>query len=151
MVPVVSPIEIKNIGGHKIKYKVDTTSIDKYNKENDEFTIFKLEHVEGNLGPGDVKYIYGYFRPLTKKKYYLEVPIEYTDEIPTHKDQTDYLILSGNGYHPLIDSVPSWVAQYESMPKSRFYNYYDNKIIQKCGISLEVYYFTYFRKSTLAI
>jgi hypothetical protein len=138
MVPVISTIEIKNIGGHKIKYKVDTGLIERYNKNNDNFTIFKLENVEGTLGPGDVRYIIGYFRPLTRKEYILSVPIDYTDEIPQHSDRREEIILRGQGYHPLIETIPKSPALNESMPKNRIFNFIDGKTIQRCGISLEV-------------
>jgi len=139
MVPIVSPIEIKNIGGLKIKYKIDTQEIEKYNKDNDDFTIFKLENVEGTLGPGDIKYVIGYFRPLTRKKYFLSVPIEYSDEV--NKDVKENIYLSGIGYHPLVECIPNYIASYESMPKSRVHNFIDSKMIQRCGISLEVSFF----------
>jgi len=136
MVPIVSPIEIKNIGGLKVKYKIETKAIELYNKENDEFTIFKLENVEATLSPGDIKYIIGYFRPLTKKNYKLTVPIEYSDDINGNIKET--IELRGIGYHPKTDSIPTYIPSYEGMPKSRIHNEIGGKVIQRCGVSLEV-------------
>ena len=59
--PIISPVEIKNVGGIKLKYSIDENEIKKYNAKNDDFPIFKLENTEGSLGPGDVKIYYRVF------------------------------------------------------------------------------------------
>jgi len=138
MLPVISPIELKNIGGLKVKYKVDVKQVEQYNKEND-FTVFKLEQIEGNLGPSDVKHIICHFRPLTNKDYELVLPIEYSDDI--NKEVRQNIVIRGTGYLPITDdSIPEFINPYESIPKFRVHNYFEDKMIQKCGVSLEVLY-----------
>src|SRR5687768_4729298 len=142
MMPIVSPIELKNVGGIKLKYSVDDKAIKEYNAKNDDFPIFKLENIEGSLGPGDVKYLIGSFRPLTNKFYSVTLPIYFTDEINEFNNLK--ITLSGYGYHPLNTQLPPFNSLYKNMPKSRIYNKFENQnIIQKCGISLEELNFGY--------
>jgi hypothetical protein len=39
---VTYPIEIKNLGITKLKYQIDTTLLEKMNKENYDFRIFEI-------------------------------------------------------------------------------------------------------------
>ena len=54
---IVCPLELSNVGGVKIRYKIDTNLINDFNKKNSNFEIFKIENLEGNKGPEDLKYI----------------------------------------------------------------------------------------------
>jgi hypothetical protein len=135
MMPIVSPIELKNSGGIKLMYSIDTTEINAYNAKNDDFPIFKLENTEGNLAPGDVKYIIGAFRPLTNKYYSVTVPVTFFDE--SNEVHRSRITLSGYGYHPLTVTPPVFESKYRHMPKYRKYNFYDGNLIQRCGVSME--------------
>jgi hypothetical protein len=46
---VTYPIEIKNLGITKLKYQVDTTLLEKLNRENYDFRIFEIQNPEGTL------------------------------------------------------------------------------------------------------
>ena len=98
---IISPIEIKNVGGIKLTYSIDKTTIKEYNKINDDFEVFKIENESGVIGPGDVKYIFGFFRPLTDKYYSLDLAITYHDNI--HQPKTLTITLCGKGIFSLID------------------------------------------------
>jgi len=135
MMPIVCPLEIRNVGGIKIRYKINENEIKNYNTKNDDFPIFKLDNTEGPLGPGEVAYVVGSFRPLTNKEYRVIVPVEYSDGINGVIE--DKIILSGYGFNPMSMSIPKIKSIFYEMPKSRQYNYFENNIIQKCGISLE--------------
>jgi hypothetical protein len=135
MMPIISPIEIKNIGGIKLLYNIDTSEINSYNSKNDDFPIFKLENTEGNLSPGDVKYIIGSFRPLTNKFYSVTIPVTFTDE--SNEIRRTKISLSGYGYHPLTVTPPPFESTFRNMPKNRKYNSYEGHLIQRCGVSLE--------------
>ena len=91
----MSPIEIKNVGGIKLNYTIDKTKIKEYNKINDDFEVFKIENESGVIGPDDVKYIIGFFRPLTDKFYSVDLPITYHDNI--HPPKTLFITLCGKG------------------------------------------------------
>lgn len=52
MIPIVCPLEIKNLGGIKLRYTILEEEIKKYNTMNDDFPVFKLENFEGSLSPG---------------------------------------------------------------------------------------------------
>ncbi len=135
MMPIIFPIEVKNVGGIKLKYSIDDKEIKTYNNKNDGFPIFKLENIEGSLGPGDVKYVIGHFRPLTNKFYKVTFPIFYTDDVNGICNLN--ITLSGTGYHPLKTVLPPFVSISKNMPKLRIFNKFNNEIIQKCGVSLE--------------
>jgi hypothetical protein len=135
MMPIVCPLEIRNVGGIKIRFKINENEIKKYNTKNDDFPIFKLDNTEGPLGPNEVTYVIGSFRPLTNKEYRVVVPIEYSDGINGIIE--DKIILSGYGYNPKSMKIPQIKSIFFEMPKSRLYNYFENNIIQKCGVSLE--------------
>ena len=135
MMPVICPLEIKNVGGIKLRYRVIDEEIKKFNTQNDDFPVFKLENIEGPLSPGETAYIIGSFRPLTNKHYQVEVPIEYTDG--NNGTQEDIIILTGNGYNPRNVSVPEIESKYMNMPTSLVHNNFEGNLIQKCGVSLE--------------
>lgn len=140
MIPIVSPIEIKNVGGLKLKYSINEKNIKEYNDING-FPIFQLENIEGSISPGDVKYIICSFRPLTNKSYILNLPINYTDDL---KETSRLQIsLTGHGYHPLTTQLPSFESPFKNMPKARIYNKFNNNYIQRCAISLEEIDFGY--------
>lgn len=46
---VTYPIEIKNLGITKLKYQIDTTLLERLNKENYESRIFEIQNPEGTL------------------------------------------------------------------------------------------------------
>lgn len=46
---VTYPIEIKNLGITKLKYSIDTTLLEKLNKENYNFRVFDIQNPEGTL------------------------------------------------------------------------------------------------------
>ena len=46
---VTYPIEIKNLGIAKLKYQIDTTLLEKMNRENYDFRIFEIQNPEGTL------------------------------------------------------------------------------------------------------
>jgi hypothetical protein len=135
MMPIVCPLEIKNVGGIKLRYTIIEEEIKKYNTINDDFPVFKLENVEGSLSPGETSYIIGSFRPLTNKHYRVEVPLLYTDNM--NGEQEDYIVLSGYGYNPRLVTIPDLQSTFKNMPKSLVYNNYDGNMVQKCGLSVE--------------
>jgi len=140
MIPIVSPIEIKNAGGLKLKYSINEKDINEFNEKNG-FPIFQLENIEGSISPGDVKYIICSFRPLTNKSYTLNLPIYYTDDVKENNKLQ--ISLTGHGYHPLTTQLPTFESPFKNMPKSRIFNKFDNNLIQKCAISLEEIDFGY--------
>jgi len=136
MMPLVCPLEIKNVGGIKLRYNVLEEEIKKYNMMNDDFPVFKLENVEGSLSPGETSYIIASFRPLTIKHYSVRIPILYTDN-QSNNHQEDFIVLSGYGYNPRVAQVPEVKSKYENMPKTMVYNNFEGNLVQKCGLSLE--------------
>lgn len=135
MMPIVCPLEIRNVGGIKIRYKVNEDEIKKFNTKNDDFPVFKLDNTEGPLGPGEVTYIIGSFRPLTNKEYKVMIPIEYSDGINGNIE--DRIILRGYGYNPGNMKIPKIKSNFYEMPKSRKFNSFENNVIQKCGVNIE--------------
>ncbi len=135
MMPIVCPLEIKNLGGIKLRYRVLQDEIKNYNTLNDDFPIFKLENTESSLSPGETSYIMGSFCPLTNKYYRVEVPIEYTDGINGTMETS--IVLSGSGYNPRLVMIPEQEYKYINMPKSIVYNNFEGYHIQKCGLSIE--------------
>ena len=133
--PITCSLEIKNVGGTKLRFRVLEDEIKKYNTQNDDFPIFRLDNTEGPLSSGEMKYIIGSFRPLTNKHYKVQIPIEYTDG--NGEVDEDYIILSGHGYNPKVIQMPESESCYKNMPKSRIFNKFENNFIQKCGVSLE--------------
>ena len=149
---IICPLELYNVGGVKIRYKIDKKQIEEFNKINDNFEIFKIEQLEGNIGPSDLKYIPVFFRPLTSKEYILNLDIGYADEA-FYTGKNDELeaqkeegvermgkipvVIKGIGYHPMKYTPPKIMSPFAKMPKERVCNSYDGEIIQKCGLSIE--------------
>ena len=149
---IVCPLELYNVGGVKVRYKIDKKKIDDFNKNNDNFEIFKIGQLEGNIGPSDLKYIPIFFRPLTSKEYILKLDVGYTDEasyagkndeIQTQKDDEFEkmgkipVLIKGIGYHPMKFTPPKIISPFAKMPKERVCNKFGGEIIQKCGLSIE--------------
>ena len=153
---IVCPLELYNVGGIKIRYKIDKKQIDDFNKKNDNFQIFKIEQLEGNIGPNDLKYIPIFFRPLTSKEYNLNLNVFYADEafynsksddleLFNNKEKEDGIErigkipvqIKGVGYHPKKFNPPKLLSPFAKMPKERICNSFDGEIIQKCGLSIE--------------
>ena len=156
---IVCPLELYNVGGIKIRYKIDQKQIDEFNKKNDNFEIFKIEQLEGNIGPNDLKYIPIFFRPLTSKEYILNLDVGYADEAyyTSKNDEIDLINninnnikedgiermgkikvkVKGIGYHPKKFIPPKILSPFSKMPKERICNSYGGEIIQKCGLSIE--------------
>ena len=154
---IVCPLELYNVGGIKIRYKIDQKQIDDFNKKNDNFEIFKIEQLEGNIGPNDLKYIPIFFRPLTSKEYILNLDVCYADEAyyTSKNEELDLInnnnlkedeiermgkikvIVKGIGYHPKKFIPPKILSPFAKMPKERICNSYGGEIIQKCGLSIE--------------
>lgn len=142
MTPMTSIIEIQNIGGIKLKYALDESIIDEYNSQFEGFPIFKVENAEGGLGAGDVKHLIVYFKPLTTMLYNLVIPVDFYDDVNlTHKKL--FIKLSGTGYHPLEtvytaeEDKQNFLKDLVKLPKNIIYNNFDNKIIYKCGLSID--------------
>ena len=154
---IVCPLELYNVGGIKIRYKIDQRQIDEFNKKNDNFQIFKIEQLEGNIGPNDLKYIPIFFRPLTSKEYILNLNVFYADEafytskteeielFNENKEKEDGIDrigripvqIRGVGYHPKKFVPPKILSPFAKMPKERICNTFGGEIIQKCGLSIE--------------
>jgi hypothetical protein len=114
---VTYPIEIKNLGITKLKYQIDTTLLEKMNKENYDFRIFEIQNPEGTLLTNETSFIYTLFRPLEAKDYSLDLPIKVSDiEGPSAESYT--LRLRGHGYH-FEEKRPKELAFYEDLPKCR--------------------------------
>ena len=154
---IVCPLELYNVGGIKIRYKIDQRQIDEFNKKNDNFQIFKIEQLEGNIGPNDLKYIPIFFRPLTSKEYILNLNVFYADEAFYTSKTEEIELLNGDkekedgidrigripvqirgvGYHPKKFIPPKILSPFAKMPKERICNTFGGEIIQKCGLSIE--------------
>ena len=131
---ISSPIELKNISTIKIKYMIDYSQIDKYNKIHENFDVIKLENCEGAIGPGETKYVLAYFRPLANINYKLDLVLHYTDD---NKVSTETITITGTGYHPLKEVKPESISPYKGMPNKMIWNLYNNEMIQKCGFNIE--------------
>lgn len=113
---VTYPIEIKNLGITKLKYKVDLENVEKLNQENYNFRIFDVENPDGVLMPNEVQYLYTVFRPLEAKDYHISMPIKVSDIEGVVQNIS--LKLNGVGYQA-EESKPSEVQFYEDLPKCR--------------------------------
>ncbi len=131
---ISSPFELRNISTLKVKYMIDKSEITKYNEFNKGFEIFKIDNYEGTIGSGETKYLIVHFRPLADIEYKLELTLYYTDEINTSQKK---ITIIGKGYHPLKVQIPPYKNPFEKMPNSLICKYYNNQMIQKCGVSLE--------------
>lgn len=113
---VTYPIEIKNLGITKLKYKVDLENVEKLNETNYNFRVFDIENPEGVLMPNEIQYLYTVFRPLESKHYKLELPIKVSDIEGVV--QNINLKLNGIGYQD-EKNKPKEVQFYEDLPKCR--------------------------------
>lgn len=142
MIPMTSLFEISNIGGIKLKYKIDKAAITEYNSQFENFPIFAIDDLEGNLSPNDSKYIAVYFKPLTTMQYNLKVAIEFLDDVNQKKNYL-YITLKGIGYHPLEteftaeEDQRNFLKDLVLLPKSIIYNEYEKVPIFKCGLSID--------------
>ena len=73
------PIEMKNLGITKLKYKLDLSPLESINGKNYNFKIFDIENPEGVIKPNETQYLYTVFRPLEAKKYEIDLPIKVSD------------------------------------------------------------------------
>jgi hypothetical protein len=111
---VTYPIEIKNLGITKLKYKVGLDNLEKLNKENFDFKVFDIDNPDGVLMPNEIQYLYTVFRPLESKEYHIDLPIKVSDiEGVVQKIS---LKLNGVGYQG-EENKPSEVQFYEDLPK----------------------------------
>ena len=130
---ISSPFELKNISTIKIKYMIDKNEINKFNEIHN-YEIFKIDNYEGSIGPGESKYLIFHFRPLAEFEYKVDLTLYYTDEVNTSQMKISII---GKGYHPLKSKIPIYKNPYEKMPNSVVFKYFNNQMIQKCGLSLE--------------
>ena len=134
MNPIIFPFEIRNSSSVKIKYIIDKTIINKFNEFHHGFEIFKMDNTEGTIGPNESKYLNAYFRPLADIEYKLKLNLYYSDD--NTAGQMDFY-LKGKGYHPLKTQIAEYKNSYSKMPNRLIYKYFNNQILQKCGLSLE--------------
>lgn len=113
---VTYPIEMKNLGITKLKYKLDLSPLDVINSKNYNFKIFDIENPEGVIKPNETQYLYTVFRPLEAKKYEIDLPIKVSDIEGVVQNLT--LRIKGSGYQNESDKPPE-VQFYEDLPKSR--------------------------------
>lgn len=113
---VTYPIEIKNLGITKLKYKIDMGLLEELNSTNHNFRVFDIENPEGVLMPNETQYLYTLFRPLESKQYSLDLPIKVSDIEGVVQNLT--LKLRGVGYQN-EENKPEPVQFYEDLPKSR--------------------------------
>ena len=134
---ISSPIELINKSVMKIKYAIDYSEVDKYNKMYKDFDIIKLENYEGAIGPGETKYIIAYFRTLAEINYDINLTLHYTDETKVFQEQ---IKITGIGYinKKEIDIEKSKEKKYiNTMPNKMICNLYNKEMIQKCGFNIE--------------
>ena len=134
MNPILFPFEIRNLSSVKIKYIIDKTKINKFNEFYHGFEIFKMDNTEGTIGPNENKYLNAYFRPLADIEYKLPLELYYTDDVIA--GQINFKLI-GKGYHPLKKQIIEYKNSFSKMPSRFIYKYFNNQIIQKCGISIE--------------
>ena len=96
--PITTPVEIKNLGIAKLKYQIDTTSLEELNRKNHDFRIFEIQNPEGTLKTNETQHIYMLFRPLEAKQYSLDLPIKVQD-IEGPSADSYFLRIRGQGYH----------------------------------------------------
>ena len=145
---ISAPIELRNISSVKIKYLIEHSQIEKYNKLYEKFDIIKLENFEGAIGPGETKYIIVYFRALAEINYKFDLTLHYTDE---NKVFQEVITIKGKGYISEMENTPKekqdeivknnlMVNDSPSlnlMPNKMICNFYNNEMIQKCGFNIE--------------
>jgi len=113
---VTYPIEIKNLGITKLKYKVGLENVEKLNSENYNFKVFDIENPEGVLMPNEIQYLYTVFRPLESKNYKLDLPIKVSDIEGVVQNLS--LKIHGIGYQG-EENRPAEVQFYEDLPNCR--------------------------------
>lgn len=114
---ITYPIEVKNLGITKLKYRIDMTRLEQLNAENHDFRVFEIQNPEGTLKSNEISHIFTLFRPLEAKKYALDLPVIISDiEGPSPESYT--LRLRGTGYH-LEKEKPEEVQFYEDLPVCR--------------------------------
>jgi len=128
---VTYPIEIKNLGITKLKYKVDLENLRKLNDENHNFNIFDIENPEGVLMPNEVQYLYSVFRPLESKNYHIELPLKVSDIEGVVQDIS--LKINGVGYQG-EENKPKEIQFYEDLPKCRAHCQPDDEILAAFSI-----------------
>ena len=146
---ISAPIELRNISSIKIKYVIEYSQIEKYNKLYENFDIIKLENFEGAIGPGETKYITVYFRALAEIDYKINLTLHYTDDNKVFKE---IIIIKGKGYipdkeKPLKEKSSGEIVKnnltandspaLNLMPSKMICNFYNNEMIQKCGFNIE--------------
>ena len=142
MIPMTSKIELHNIGGLRLKYALDESVVDEYNLQFEGFPIFKIENGEGNIGQDQSAYLVISFKPLTTMRYNLIVPIDYLDDV-NQSHRKIMIKLSGTGYHPLEtqysieEDNKNFLKDLIKLPKNIIFNNFDDKIIYKCGLSID--------------
>ena len=132
--PIIFPFEITNSSSVKIKYIIDKSKIIKFNEFHHGFEIFKLDNTEGTIGPNESKYLYAYFRPLADIEYKLKLDLYYSDD--NTAGQLEFFLI-GKGYHPLKKQIVEYKNSYSKMPNRLIYKFFNNQILQKCGLSVE--------------
>ena len=122
---VTYPIEVKNLGITKLKYKVDLDNLEKLNRDNYDFRIFDIENPEGVLMPNEIQYLYTVFRPLESKDYRIELPIKVSDIEGVVQNIS--LKLNGVGYQG-EHNKPKEIQFYEDLPKCRAHCQADDEL-----------------------
>eukprot|EP00357_Protocruzia_adherens_P031746 CAMPEP_0115013128 /NCGR_PEP_ID=MMETSP0216-20121206/25201_1 /TAXON_ID=223996 /ORGANISM="Protocruzia adherens, Strain Boccale" /LENGTH=1245 /DNA_ID=CAMNT_0002382423 /DNA_START=124 /DNA_END=3861 /DNA_ORIENTATION=+ len=117
-VAVTQPLELRNVGGSKVTYEIDTDVIDEFNGKSSEMAVFSIQNPTGVLLSGDVQYLYCLFKPIETKAYCLDIPMKVIDSDGVR--QNLLLTLMGEGYHPLTDKPKDVKADiYKQLPSAR--------------------------------
>ena len=141
---VSSPIELKNISVLKIKYMVDYSEVEKYNKLYENFEVIKLENYEGAIGPGETKYIVAYFRTLAEVNYKIDLTLRYTDETRVFEEIITIKGIGDMSQKKILlkekskenEKLKNELA-IDKMPNKVIWNFYNKEMIQKCGFNIE--------------
>ena len=136
---ISAPIGLKNVSTIKIKYMIEYSEIEKINKLYQNFDIIKLENYEGAVGPGEIKYIIVYFRPLAEINYQFNLTLHYTDE---NRVFEEVLTIKGKGFLPQKEEDKKNIKEIKDlitkeMPNRIICNFYNKEMIQKCGFNIE--------------
>lgn len=134
MTHVGSSIELTNVGGSKIKYHVSSEEIEKFNMKNENVNVISVENLDGILGPGDIKYLLVYFRPISHQDYELKLIVYYTDDTSVYQIP---IVIKGSGYHPYKFTPSKRVSAYIGMPHYCLWNQFHGEMIQKCGTNIQ--------------
>ena len=136
---ISAPIGLKNGSTIKIKYMIEYSEVEKINKLYPNFDIIKLENYEGAVGPGEIKYIIVYFRPLAEINYKFNLTLHYTDE---NKFLEEVLTIKGKGFLPKKEEDKKNIKEIKDliikeMPNRIICNLYNKEMIQKCAFNIE--------------